>query len=129
MSRDDYMTARRKTFKTFIPITSKNAASGMALDTIRIAVENKTGVSLWNKSALGTIRIKRIKKEFPRTRLLMEISGLRSMRDKSAPNVIRVMLATNYIMQFVQTQSRHININFTKSISPLKKSDFQNPRN
>ncbi len=76
---------------------------------------------MWNKSALGTIRIKRIKKELPRTRELTKISGLRCMGEKSAPNVIRVMLATNYIMQVVQTQSRHININFTKSISRLKK--------
>ncbi len=74
------------------------------MDTIRIAVENKTGVSLWNKSALGTIRIKRIKKELPRTRVLTKISGLRCRGEKSAPNVIRVMLATNYIMQVGQTQ-------------------------
>ncbi len=83
-------------------------------------------MSLWNKSALGIIRIKtkRIKKELHRTRALTKISGLRCMGEKSAPNVIRVMLVTNYIMQFEQ-QSRHININFTKSISRFKKSDFQ----
>jgi hypothetical protein len=84
---------------------------------------------LWNKSALGTIRIKGIKKELPRTRELTKISGLRCMRDKSAPNVIRVMLATKYIMQFVQTQSRHININFTNLFLVLKKGIFNNPRN
>jgi hypothetical protein len=56
----------------------------------------------------------------------MEISGLRFTRNKRAPNIIMIMLAVDYInMQVVQTQSRHDNINFTKSISRLKKSDFQ----